>query len=88
MKSIFVFLSAIFALLNFTGQAWGEGIQGGSTVKENAKLEVVEIQGGVTVDTGAVRFELRNGGVLRSLYIGDKALVADAEYLRIKNLQP
>ncbi len=46
-------------------------------MKENAKLEIVEIQNGVTVDTGAVRFELRNGGILRSLYIGDKALVAD-----------
>lgn len=39
--------------------------------------EVIEAPGGVTVDTGAVRLELRDQGVLRSVRIGQKALVAD-----------
>ena len=48
-------------------------------MKENAKLKVINIQGGVTVDTSAIRFELSDKGVLRALHIGDKALVTDNE---------
>lgn len=40
-------------------------------------LEVVETPGGARVDTGAIRLELREQGVLRSLRIGQKTLVAD-----------
>ena len=52
--------------------AQGEGI-----VKEDAKLQVTNVQDGIVVDTGAMRFELRHECVLRALQIGDKALVAE-----------
>ena len=48
-------------------------------MQEKTKLEVINTQGGVTVDTGVMRFELRNDGVLRALDIDHKALVADNE---------
>ncbi len=74
------FVSAVFVLLSSIGQVWADtehDIQGEGIVRENAKLEVIDVQDGVTVDTGAMQFELRHGGILSSLYIGDKALVAD-----------
>jgi len=43
----------------------------------NAALRVTEAPGGVTIDTGAIRFQLRDEGVLQSLEVGPKALVAD-----------
>ena len=69
-------VAIMFILLSFSGQVRGEmehDIQGEGIVNENAKLEVIDVQGGVTVDTGPMCFELRHGGILHSLYIGDKA---------------
>jgi hypothetical protein len=42
---------------------------------EGTKLEVAKIPGGVTVDTGAARFELRDDGVLAGLRVGERTLV-------------
>ena len=41
---ILAFVSAVFVLLSFIGQVWGEDIRGGKIVKENAKLEVIDVQ--------------------------------------------
>jgi len=51
---------------------------GVATVKPaDAKMEVEDVDGGVTVDTGAISFELTQRGALRSLTVGDQAIVAD-----------
>ncbi|NUQ65458.1 MAG: hypothetical protein HUU20_23565, partial [Pirellulales bacterium] len=42
-----------------------------------AKLQVVDVPGGVAVDTGAMRFQLRDEGAIQSLKIGEKSLVAE-----------
>ena len=52
---------------------------GNSTQGEKTKMEVTETKDSVTVDTGAMRFELSNVGILRSLHTGEKALVAGNE---------
>ncbi len=43
----------------------------------DAKMEVHEREDAVSVDTGAISFELTEGGALRSLTVGDKPIVAD-----------
>jgi hypothetical protein len=45
--------------------------------RSEPSMEVVETPGSATVDTGAIRFELRDQGVLRSLRVGQKSLVAE-----------
>ena len=52
-------------------------MQGEMTMEENAKLQVIETQDGVTVDTGMIRFELDHGGILRSMNIDDKVVVSN-----------
>lgn len=51
--------------------------EGEKSMEKGAKLQVTDAPSGVIVDTGAVRFELSHEGILRALYIGDKAIVSD-----------
>ena len=74
------FVHIVIISLSLVSRTRGEMehvMQGEGIVKEEARLEVVDVHGGVTVYTGAIRFELRNDTVLRALHIGDEVLVGD-----------
>jgi len=43
----------------------------------DARMQIEQLADGVRVDTGAVVFELANSGALRSMAIGEEAVVAD-----------
>ncbi len=77
-----VLMYSVFALIGwnlfcYVAQAGtGHSTQGEKTLGKEAEMQVTEMNNRVTIDTGAMRFELDNVGVLRSLHIGEKAVVA------------
>ena len=81
-KYLILLICFVFASLGWslfchpTPAETGHSTQGEKTLGEKAKMEVTRIKDSVTVDTGTMRFEMDNVGILRSLHIGEKALVA------------
>ncbi|MBM4086046.1 MAG: LamG domain-containing protein, partial [Planctomycetes bacterium] len=53
-----------------------ELVQVGAAKPTEVKMDVRESADGVSVDTGAIRFELGRNGALRSLAVGDKPVVS------------
>jgi len=76
-KFVFLILLLLGLCMNRVRGGVERGKKGEEIVKKSADMRVVNIQDGMAVDTGEMRFELGHQGVLRALHVGDKALVAD-----------